>query len=92
MELTSKQEKKYASEAASTHLTSNDFLLCTVSMILKAIKKKCLRGILIPKLPNVVLINLLNGDHHSRGLLIFVPVSTVCKDEFLAFAVNCDFK
>lgn len=33
-------------------------------MILKAMKKS-LRGILIPKLPYVVLINLLNGDHHS---------------------------
>lgn len=66
MVLTSKQQKKYVREAASTHLTSKDFFtLYCIHDLESHEKKKCLRGILIPMLPYIVLINLLNGDHHS---------------------------
>lgn len=56
MVLTSKQQKKYANEAASTHLTSkDDFTLYCIHDLES--HQKSLRDVLIPKLPYVVLIN-----------------------------------
>lgn len=45
--LTSKQWKEYADEAAYALLTSKDYFICTVFMILQVMKKQPLSGVFL---------------------------------------------